>query len=1487
LFGTTTGPSPNRDARLSDNFAGVGPVLNPSSPFVFTGINSATDAMIYQNTTRIADKRAPLATRDLTSGYEIGAQGYLTSEDWIGDMAEILVYNRALAPTEQQAVESALQVKYISPVTTVVTPAALTITANNRSKTYGQAVTFAGTEFTPTGLVNGDHVTSVTLASAGAASSASVAGSPYAIVPSAAVGTGLTNYAITYVNGSLAVNPAPTNTRLGSSGSPSLYGQSVTFTATPNSNTNQVSGGTVTFQDGTTILASNVPLNGSGSETFSTSSLAAGVHTITATYNGAPNYVNSSSSLTQRVNRPPSITSAGSATFTAGQANSFTITTGPDYPTATTLTETGNLPNGVTFHDNGNGTATLSGNPAPGTGGPYTLTITAANGVAPNATQTFLLGVEAPPWYGAAAMSAARIAPTATRLANGKLLVTGGSDNISGLLSSAELYDPASNTWSAASPLSTARSFPTATLLASGKVLLTGGGGTSSYLASAELYDPASNTWSAASPMSTARYGQTATLLPNGKVLVAAGYGGSSFLTSAELYDAAGNAWSPAGSMMIGRYFATATLLANGKVLVAGGRGDSDFLASAELYDPAANTWSPAAPMSIARYGHTATLLANGKVLVAGGGNSSGSLASAELYDPGSNTWSPAASLNTARGNQAATLLADGKVLVTGGANGSVILATAEVYDPGRNTWSTSFMSTPRNENTATLLANGNVLITGGYRDTAGTALSSSELYEPGTAPTFTSVNSAIFTVGSAGSFSVTTTGGSPTPITLTESGALPGGVTFVDQGNGTARLSGTPAAGSGGPYTLTITAANNGNSATSTQVFTLTVNEAPAITSANTTTFTVGAAGSFTVTTGHDFPAATTLSESGALPAGVTFTDNHNGTATLAGTPSGAAGTFPLRITASNGVAPDATQSFTLVVNPGAAANLVLSGLPASATAGASYAVTLTTTDAYGNVATGYAGTVHFTSTDPLASLPGNYTFTTADAGTHTFTVMLRTAGTQAVTATDTVNATLTAGATAVVSEPVFFGPATSYPVGRVPEAVAVGDFNGDGILDLAVVNGADNTVSILLGNGDGTFQAPLTCPAGDGPVSVVAVDLTGTGILDLVVADLRGNYVSVLLGNGDGTFQAPQSYATGQSPIEVAVADLNGDGIPDLVTANYDDGTVSILLGVGDGAFQPAQNIPAGSKPAAVVVADFNGDGIPDLAVADFAGNSVNILLGNGDGTFQMAAAYAVAAGPVAVAVGDFNGDGIPDLVVACQYANAVSVLFGNGDGSFGNAQVYNAGPSPAWVAVGDIDGDGLPDLVVSDYGANQVVVLPGNPDGTFRPPVSYAVGTQPLGGALADFNGDGFLDVAVADAGDNTVSVLLNPAGAPNTHAGHGLGAGIVPPDVTDAALIAVVGRGTAGVPTMIGSFTRIPEAVPNPTVGSFDDGVSEPRDHGRMAAPDDSRSVRLRDRFFALDGDTDQFLAWGGARGDFATMDPPDLGVGFDPALVAAL
>jgi len=323
-------------------------------------------------------------------------------------------------------------------------------------------------------------------------------------------------------------------------------------------------------------------------------------------------------------------------------------------------------------------------------------------------------------------MATARYSHTATPLADGTVLITGGING--SYLAGSELYYPATGTFSTTGSMGTTRGYHTATRLADGKVLITGGFN-GSYLAGSELYDPTTGTFSSTGSMGTTRRYHTATLLTDGKVLIKGGDNGS-YPVSTERYDPATGIFSTTGSMVTARQYHTATRLSDGKVLITGGI-NGPYLASTELYDPATGTFSTTASMATARYSHTATLLTNGKVLITGGYGNTGYLSSAELYDPATGTFSSTASMATARYSHTATLLTNGKVLITGGLYGSY-LSSAELYDPATGTFSTTgSMVSTRTDHTATLLTNGKVLITGGYGNTG--YLSSAELYDPAT----------------------------------------------------------------------------------------------------------------------------------------------------------------------------------------------------------------------------------------------------------------------------------------------------------------------------------------------------------------------------------------------------------------------------------------------------------------------------------------------------------------------------------------------------------------------------------------------------------------------------------------------------------------------------------------------------------------------------------------------------------------------------------
>jgi hypothetical protein len=348
-------------------------------------------------------------------------------------------------------------------------------------------------------------------------------------------------------------------------------------------------------------------------------------------------------------------------------------------------------------------------------------------------------------------------------------------------------------------------------------------------------------------------------------------------------------------------------------------------------------------------------------------------------------------------------------------------------------------------------------------------------------------------------------------------------------------------------------------------------------------------------------------------------------------------------------------------------------------------------------------------------------------------------------------------------------FAPAVALESGLYPGFVATADFDGDGKLDLVVTNLHRHAVSVLLGNGDGSFRTLPPCDVGDWFAHSVAVgDFNRDGKPDLVVTGPGQNVVAVLLGKGDGTFQPPVQYPVRADPRHAVVGDFNNDGRLDLAVANV-DGSVSVLLGNGDGTFRDAVHHRAGKGAGFLAVADFNGDGKLDLAEGDSSAAHVNVLLGRGDGTFDEPVPYGITTGSgvFAVAVGDFNGDGKPDLVTASA-RGGVSILLGKGDGTFHDHVDYVADQSAQALVVADFDGDGKLDVAFSHWNGQEVTVLLGNGDGTLRQPHSYGVGESPQFLAVGDFNGDGAPDLAVPNLRSNNVSLLLNQPPARYRHA-----------------------------------------------------------------------------------------------------------------------
>jgi FG-GAP-like repeat/Concanavalin A-like lectin/glucanases superfamily/PASTA domain len=350
--------------------------------------------------------------------------------------------------------------------------------------------------------------------------------------------------------------------------------------------------------------------------------------------------------------------------------------------------------------------------------------------------------------------------------------------------------------------------------------------------------------------------------------------------------------------------------------------------------------------------------------------------------------------------------------------------------------------------------------------------------------------------------------------------------------------------------------------------------------------------------------------------------------------------------------------------------------------------------------------------------------------------------------------------GASALSADSVIgFAPAVDFAAGDGPVSIAVGDLNGDARPDLATADMYANSVSVLLGEGDGRFGPQRAYQAGGDPRAIAIGDLNRDGRPDLVTVSADADKVSVRLNGGDGTFAEARSYSDPGGPVAVAIGDLNGDGGPDVVTANRTS-HVSVLLSRGNGTLQSVRQSRSGLEPVSVAVGDLNADGRPDLVTANLEANSVSLLLNLGGGRFGPRPRINLPVGrsPTDVAIGDLNGDGRPDIVTSNLDANTVSVLLNGGDGNFRARNDYSAGGDPRSLAIADLDGDGRPDIVTVNAQASTASVLRNDGNGVPQPARDYAVGSRPVSVATSDLNGDGRPDVAAAGLDADAVSVLL---------------------------------------------------------------------------------------------------------------------------------
>ncbi len=365
------------------------------------------------------------------------------------------------------------------------------------------------------------------------------------------------------------------------------------------------------------------------------------------------------------------------------------------------------------------------------------------------------------------------------------------------------------------------------------------------------------------------------------------------------------------------------------------------------------------------------------------------------------------------------------------------------------------------------------------------------------------------------------------------------------------------------------------------------------------------------------------------------------------------------------------------------------------------------------------------------------------------------------------------------IYAQNLTYSPTPSNPVGRAPQAITAGDFNGDGLSDIATVNGTSDDVSVLLGNGNGTFRSAVSFGVGKIPLAVVAADMDGDGLLDLVLALSGADQVVVLKGEGTGLFKKLVSQGAGKGTTFLAVRDVNGDGWSDVVVVNsgrfgyYPPFDLAVLLNDGQGGLLAPvayeQDGRDGMFPTGVLVEDLTGDGKPDLAVTwsqpswRSPNGLVSILKNIGNGKFVLEKELKPGFTLSAIQGADINHDGLVDLAVTSLFSDTVRILLQREGGSFTELDPIKVGFAPVGVVFRDFDGDQEMDMVVVNRDSNSLSILLGNGAGLFTSAGHFGVGATPSAVVVEDFDQDQFPDLATASTNVDGVSVLLSGDGA----------------------------------------------------------------------------------------------------------------------------
>jgi hypothetical protein len=336
-------------------------------------------------------------------------------------------------------------------------------------------------------------------------------------------------------------------------------------------------------------------------------------------------------------------------------------------------------------------------------------------------------------------------------------------------------------------------------------------------------------------------------------------------------------------------------------------------------------------------------------------------------------------------------------------------------------------------------------------------------------------------------------------------------------------------------------------------------------------------------------------------------------------------------------------------------------------------------------------------------------------------------------------------------------------YKVGKNPTSIRARDFNGDGFTALITTNIQGNSLSLLLGIGDGGFETHKIIKACQEPRNVAVDDFNLDDFEDLVVACSGEHHVLVFLGQGNGTFVRGAQYAVRRTPVSITTGDFNEDFLPDMIVALRND-KIQVFLGMGNGKFRVGSLYEYGDTPTSIATADFNADNHLDLAVSNGGpmSHAVSIWLGIGDGTFLAPKDYRTGKRPLSVSFADFNSDHRLDLLVVNGEMNTITVFLGNGDGTFQEGKDSGADAGPNHGVVQDFNGDTIPDVAIVNIQSASLSLLYGKGDGTFHyPPRNYPTPHAPFAVttlSIADGRGEQ-PGLAIVNNASSNVSIFLH--------------------------------------------------------------------------------------------------------------------------------